>query len=159
MTFTIDGERFARDRASVEGELEAADAPRLVASGVLGGRVEWRLRGIETARGKAGIRVEAVGLLELECQRCLEPVVHPVEVAVELEFAADQESVDSADDEVDRIVVSRAMDAVGMVEDEVLLGLPMVPRHESCTGRANREVRESRLGALLEEWAPRGRKH
>jgi uncharacterized protein len=40
-----------------------------------------------------------------------------------------------AEDEIDRVLVSRRMDVGQLVEDEVILVLPMVPRHETCAHR------------------------
>jgi uncharacterized protein len=68
----------------------------------------------------------------MTCQRCLQPLAVPVEVAAELELAESREAAEAADDEVDRVVASRNMDVAALVEDELLLALPMVAAHEDC---------------------------
>lgn len=66
------------------------------------------------------------------CQRCLDPVAVPLAIDVELELRTSLEEIESADDDVDRVPATRAMDVVALVEDEAILVLPMVPRHDAC---------------------------
>jgi uncharacterized protein len=66
------------------------------------------------------------------CQRCLGPLQVPVEIDAELQLAESLREISEADDEVDRVLASRHMDVGQLVEDEVILALPMVPRHEEC---------------------------
>jgi uncharacterized metal-binding protein YceD (DUF177 family) len=56
----------------------------------------------------------------------------PVELSVELELAASEREIVEADDDVDRVLATNAMDVASLVEDEVLLVLPMAPMHERC---------------------------
>jgi uncharacterized protein len=55
-----------------------------------------------------------------------------MDVAAVLELAESREAAEAADDAVDRVVASRSMAVAGLVEDELLLALPMVPVHERC---------------------------
>ena len=73
-------------------------------------------------------------VLPLTCQRCLGPVNMAIDIDrwfrfVESETAAEQQDDDS---EEDLLVTSREFDLVGLIEDEVLLDLPLVPRHDTC---------------------------
>ena len=76
----------------------------------------------------------------LACQRCLDPVEFPVELGVELELAGSEREIVAADDDVDRVLATNAMDVAALVEDEVLLVLPMAPVHERCEPDAERHV-------------------
>ncbi|MEY4138057.1 MAG: hypothetical protein RLZZ371_239 [Pseudomonadota bacterium] len=72
--------------------------------------------------------------LPLTCQRCLGPVDVPLVIErafrfVETEAQAEQE--DDASPE-DLLVLSRDFDLAALMEDEVLMDLPVVPRHEVC---------------------------
>jgi uncharacterized protein len=72
--------------------------------------------------------------LPLICQRCLGPVDVPLVIErafrfVETEAQAEQE--DDASPE-DLLVLSRDFDLAALMEDEVLMELPVVPRHEVC---------------------------
>ena len=56
----------------------------------------------------------------------------PLAIDVELQVTESLREIEAADDDVDRVLASRAMDVRGLIEDEVILALPMVPRHERC---------------------------
>ena len=85
-----------------------------------------------SALGKPALHLIASGRVSVQCQRCLEPVVVPMAVDQELELAATQAAIDGAEDEVDRVLATRTMDVAVLVEDELLLALPMVARHDTC---------------------------
>ena len=72
----------------------------------------------------------------LACQRCLDAVEFPVALSVALELAVSEREIVEADDDVDRVLATNAMDVAALVEDEVLLAVPYAPRHEQCNARA-----------------------
>jgi uncharacterized protein len=51
---------------------------------------------------------------------------------VELELATSEQAIAAAEDDVDRVLATRAMDVASLVEDELLLTLPIAPMHERC---------------------------
>lgn len=80
------------------------------------------------------LHVEAATPVVLECQRCLRPVEATLKVNrsflfVPGEDAAAQLDTDSEDDV---IALTRALDLRELIEDELLLALPIVPKHETC---------------------------
>jgi uncharacterized protein len=132
----INGLEFARAGATRSGVLHLAQLPRLAEAGCRSAELRYALRGGASAQGKPVLVVEAAGTLELECQRCLEALRVPIEVSTELELAESQQAIDAADDDVDRVLATRSMPVVELVEDEVLLALPMVPMHGRCAPAA-----------------------
>lgn len=72
--------------------------------------------------------------LALCCQRCLGPVLEPVEVDRSLRFVADEATAAALDAELedDVLALPRALDLRELIEDELLLALPLVPRHDTC---------------------------
>jgi DUF177 domain-containing protein len=128
----IDGLEFARAGGTLAGALELGDLTRLSELGCVGARIDYEIRGGSTAQGKPALHVEVTGTLELVCQRCLGTVAVPVRVNAELELATSQEEVDAADDDVDRVLAALSMEVAQLVEDEVILALPMVPKHAQC---------------------------
>ncbi|HEX7639285.1 MAG TPA: DUF177 domain-containing protein, partial [Burkholderiaceae bacterium] len=100
-------------------------------------RVRWRAAGsCVTVGGEAqtwlGLLVEAD--VVLQCQRCLQPVAEQVHVDRRFRFVADEATAAALDDESedDVLELPRALDLRELVEDELLLALPLVPRHEVC---------------------------
>lgn len=73
-------------------------------------------------------------VLALACQRCLEPVDTPVSVDRWFRFVADEATAEAEDEqsEEDLLVLSRQFNLLALVEDEVLMALPLVPRHAQC---------------------------
>jgi uncharacterized protein len=69
-----------------------------------------------------------------ECQRCLQPVTVDIDVDRHFVFVADEATAAARDEdsEDDWLVLERSLDLHELVEDELLLGLPLVPRHERC---------------------------
>lgn len=128
----IDGLQFARERGQCSGRLTIESLSRLVESGATSAAVEYVLAGDENAEGRPCLRIDVDGTLELICQRCLEAVEHRVEISGELELATEQRAIDTAEDDVDRVLTGRAMDIRMLIEDELILDLPMIPMHEHC---------------------------
>lgn len=129
---TIDGLQLARGRGSVAGAIGIADLPRLAAMGCDAATLAYNVRGGENGDGHPGLTIEISGEVRLVCQRCLGPLALPLAARSELRLAASAAEIDAAEDDVERVVATKAMDVAALVEDEVILALPMVPAHERC---------------------------
>ena len=132
----IDGLAFARNAAVQEGRLGVESLPRLAQSGCSGSVLDFVLTGEINERGKPGLQLAVDGSVRLECQRCLGSLDFPVHLEVQLEFAPSEAEITAADDDIERVVTGREMSVAALVEDEVLLALPMVPKHEQCSAAA-----------------------
>jgi len=140
----LDIAAFARDDASLQGEWPAASLERLADSAAAEApasgwpAVSWRLHG-EIRQPKGGkaqtwLHLTAQAQVALTCQRCLKPVEERVDIDrwirfVDTEAEAAALDVDSDDDV---LALPRHLDARELIEDELLLALPLVPRHEAC---------------------------
>lgn len=145
----IDGLQFARERGQRNGHLTIESLPRLAESGASSAEVEYAVAGGENAEQRPCLRIDVDGTLKLACQRCLEVVEHRIEIRSELELATEQHAIDAAEDDVDRVLAGRAMDIRTLVEDELILDLPMIPMHEHCAAAAAGESsRRSPFAAL-----------
>lgn len=96
---------------------------------VVGGRS--RLAGAG-AQDRLAIAVEAT--LPMLCQRCLQPVVVPLEVDRQLFFVEGEDAAAAldAESEDDVLALTPALDLQALIEDELLLALPLIPRHDVC---------------------------
>lgn len=145
----IDGLQFARERGQCSGHLTIESLSRLAESGVTSATVGYVLAGDENAEGQPCLRIDVDGTLEVTCQRCLEALEHRVEIRSELELATTQRAIDAAEDDVDRVLAGRAMDIRTLIEDELILDLPMIPMHEHCAAAAaGKSARPSPFAAL-----------
>ena len=135
----IDGIQFARSASEQQGELGAKQFSRLVEAGCHAGELRYRLRGATNDQRKPCLQLAVTGALKLTCQRCLGELDFAVSIESQLELSDDFKSIAEADDEVDRVLADRAMSVVQLVEDEIILALPMVPSHVTCTAGATPE--------------------
>lgn len=133
----IDGLQFARAALERRGVAGIERLPRLAQLQCSTEGLEYHLRGGRTGNGKPCLRLSVVGSLELPCQRCLDPIRIPIAIDAELQLAQNAREISEADDEIDRVLASRHMDVASLVEDEVILALPMAPRHEDCAQSGN----------------------
>ncbi|WP_179402544.1 YceD family protein [Burkholderia guangdongensis] len=81
------------------------------------------------------LRLALHGHAWLECQRCLTPYEQAFDVDMTYRIVASEEEAEEFpldDDEADVIVGSRQFDLIDLIEEELLLSLPLVPKHEVC---------------------------
>jgi uncharacterized protein len=102
------------------------------------GGVEWAVR-CELRPGAAGkddiwLNLRVATAMPMVCQRCLGPVDMPVAFDRWFRFVATEAAAEEQDDdaEEDLLVMSREFNLAELMEDELLLDLPVVPRHELC---------------------------
>ena len=74
----------------------------------------------------------------MTCQRCLSEASIPLEIDQSYRFVAtENEALDEDEDsEEDILVWSRDFDLHGLLEDEILLDLPLIPLHDECQAPA-----------------------
>jgi uncharacterized protein len=138
----LDIDAFIDAGATLSGETALADLPRLAATVLpdADGRslARWqavgeRLRGADRT-WQRHLRLSLRCPVAQTCQRCLEPVHTELVVERALRFVdseADAERLD-LESEIDVLASSRRFDLPGLIEDELLLALPAVPRHDDC---------------------------
>ena len=138
----LDALAFARDAVCLQGESGLTDWPRLAVEHqgdtMAAGAVVWQLEGRTVAQSggvdQIWLDLRASVQLPMQCQRCLTPVLETVKAERSFRFVADEATATALDDEAeeDILVISRDFDALTLVEDELILSLPLVPLHEVC---------------------------
>lgn len=81
------------------------------------------------------LELQGAGEIHMTCQRCLQPVLITVDVARIFDVVLTEQEADAApmdDDEIDVIVGSKQFNMIELVEDELLLSMPIAPKHEDC---------------------------
>ncbi|MDB5947141.1 MAG: hypothetical protein JWQ33_2167 [Ramlibacter sp.] len=137
----LDVKAFAGEAASLAGEDQLGTHPRLMAEtegrGVdmpLTWSATGELRNPQHLHPEIWLRLRASTVLPLTCQRCLGPVEVRVEVDRPFRFVEDETTAMAQDDssEEDLLALSRSFDLVELIEDELLMDLPVAPRHKVC---------------------------
>lgn len=129
---SVDSLHFAQSAGTLEGQLRAADLPRLrdnlTSEDVA---VQYRLSGgVES--GRPVLRLVVTGHVWLTCQRCLGPYRQELDMESVLPIARDEAELarwEAEDPLLDALVADARLNTVSLVEDEILLGLPIVPHH------------------------------
>ncbi len=154
----IDVAALAADAGRLEGDIDAhtlerwrdmqsppADMPLP--------SVRWSARGEQ--RGRSGtaaqtwLQLQVFAQAWLTCQRCLQPFAAPIEIDRMFRFVpteGEAEALD-ADSEDDVLALGPSLDLIALIEDELLLAWPLVPRHERCSQPAQRESGEPAASA------------
>ncbi|MGQ2980761.1 MAG: YceD family protein [Polaromonas sp.] len=100
--------------------------------------ISWQATGELRARSGAEddvwVHLQASASLPLTCQRCMGAVATPLEIDQWYRFVADEDIAMAEDDasEEDLLVMAPQFDLQAVVEDELLMALPLVPMHETC---------------------------
>lgn len=98
--------------------------------------VAWRaaaqLRPVTGGEPERWLHLQARTTVPLQCQRCLGPVARPIEVDRRFLFVADEEEAERLDEESeeDVLALQPRLNLAELLEDELILALPIVPRHE-----------------------------
>lgn len=137
----LDVKRFAEAGGQLQAQVPLRAWGRLLAE--VEGRsresqVHWTARGELRHPGhlrpQSWLHLQAHACMQLICQRCLQPVEVEVKVDRSFRFAPDEASAAAEDDdsEEDVLAESRAFDLLELIEDELLMAMPVVPRHDQC---------------------------
>lgn len=133
----INGVEFARGSESMSGELPVAGFARLRDALVeSAGNMRYSLAGSLGSRGEALLHLRVEGSLPLQCQRCMEPYDHALDVDVLFELLpgdAELTQEEVEDDSRDYLPADGDIDVLALIEDEIILALPVAPRHEECS--------------------------
>lgn len=116
-------------RRSFEGVLPVAELPRLVeALADDRGEIGYRLDFGQGELGGPQLRVRLTAGLTLECQRTLEPFEWPAVVNTRLGLLASESEAAALPPDCEPLVLEEgALSPKRVIEDELLLALPLVP--------------------------------
>lgn len=137
----LDVLRAAEAQLELSGQTHLSHFSRLLAQfgpkasrRALNWKARFAIRQSSSLHDEAWLELSIQSSLPLICQRCLGEFECPVEAEQVFRFVADENIAQQEDDESveDLLVLSRAFDLAELIEDEVIMGLPIMPRHELC---------------------------
>ncbi|MDR3370540.1 DUF177 domain-containing protein [Rhodoferax sp.] len=159
----LDIRHAAPSHLQIEGHDVLSNYERLIQeANVLAGRnpLHWTAR-VELHPSAAGqpeswLHLTVETSLPQTCQRCLGSVDVSVQVDREFRFVESEAVAEQQDDECeeDLLVTSREFDLAALIEDEVLMALPLVPRHETCPVGVKMAVADEDFDAPVEKPNP-----
>jgi uncharacterized protein len=140
----LDIRAFAEAAGQLQGQIGATDLARWSdlrhsdADDASDPLVTWsaraELRPRRAAPPEVWLHLQAAGTLPMTCQRCLAAVHVPMTVDRWFRFVDTEQEAAQLDEESDDdvLVLHQAFDLIALIEDELLLDAPIVPRHEHC---------------------------
>ena len=137
----LDVKAFAEEGGQLTGDEAVGQHPRLLAETAGRGAdlaVTWsakgELRDPDHLQPGVWLHLQARTVLPLTCQRCLDVVDVAVSTDRSFRFVADESTAAAQDDqsEEDLLALSRNFDLVELIEDELLMEMPVAPRHSVC---------------------------
>lgn len=134
----LDVTALAAAEAEIDGSWPLSSFKRLPQAQAQTGNADWSLR--SALRRPAGgaaepwLALTVSARVQLACQRCLQDFDVPLRIEANFRFVADEALAAAldADAEEDVLPLPQRLDLHELVEDELLLALPLVPMHETC---------------------------
>jgi uncharacterized protein len=146
----IDNIAFSKKNERIEGELSLQDCPRLrelmQSSNLTNptkinhtGLISYVLQGKTDEAGQHILQLTILSSLSAACQRCLSAM--PLNINLNFNYLigevsdTDVEAVDvDNSDDYDLQQANKAMDLIALIEDEIIMAMPIAPMHEEgCT--------------------------
>jgi uncharacterized protein len=140
----LDVPAFAKAAATLDGEFSLPSMARLAATShpdtppseadVVQWQADAAVKSVDGGARATWMHLHASANLRLQCQRCLLPLETPLELDVDYRFVADEATALAEDPESDEdlLVLSNTFNLRELVEEELLLAMPLVPRHDVC---------------------------
>jgi uncharacterized protein len=157
----INSAEFAKKALELHGIIAVSQLQRLHDTLVsTEGDLDFRLVG-SSEQGKSRLGLYVNGSLQLSCQRCLESFSFDLNIASSFIVVPDESAIpvieendpDMGNDD-DYLVADARLQVIDLIEDEILLALPLAPKHDSelCAGTELNELKKPNPFAVLKEW-------
>ena len=141
--WTIDVFALCKEHASKQGELPINLLTRLASDLTRhDGALHYELSGELDEKKHPIMHIRITGTLMMRCQRCFEEMAYAVDVDNSLELVHTEAELDDEEEElnaiaagtagIEKIVGSKTFDTFTLMEDEIILSLPIVIAHEQC---------------------------
>ncbi|MHB1870414.1 MAG: YceD family protein [Steroidobacteraceae bacterium] len=126
----LDVDRLSRGAAALDFDLALRQLPRLSSRAeLIGGSVRGRVR-FGRDSGQAVAEVSLEGAAQLQCQRCMRPMEQPLSARVRVALLADEAEAGAVPEALEPVLARDGRISIAeLIEEEVLLSLPIVPMH------------------------------
>ena len=130
----IDPKRLASQGTNLKGVVALAQMSRLadMLCGIAQGeaQIDWLFALDDKLRTTINGRLQTQ--MTLLCQRCLQPMLYPVDVQVALIVQTEEQDDDELIGYEPIILNSTQVSLVKLIEDELILAIPIIAKHTIC---------------------------
>ncbi|MBS9777550.1 MAG: DUF177 domain-containing protein [Gammaproteobacteria bacterium] len=144
LPITVNPWLLYRRNETVQGAISMNELPNLMAS--QSGRhddASAKLKVNQREDGHFVILGEAQATVDLTCQRCLKSLTESLYAEFELVLVKYERHLSSVGEEDDAIVCAEDLELAPIVEQELILSLPMIAKHSDCQAAYTNEVDEN----------------
>ncbi len=128
----VEPRKLVATGATFKREIDLSDLRRLREAVISADYVKVDLRFERDEQGRPQMVGKIDACLNLECQRCLNPMDLTLALATRLSIVWDEAQAQALPKDVDPWIVDGVeADLCAIVEEEILLSLPVVPKHEN----------------------------
>lgn len=130
----IDVRKLSQQQGQVKGVIALSQLPRLKEFvGQQSVNVEAQLSFFRDEEGRQRVEGSITTKLVVACQRCLQPFAQPVQSSVNLVIVRSDEESRNLPAELDGWQIDDdQVELAHLLEDEILLAMPIVALHEEC---------------------------
>ncbi len=152
--FVIDTFDFVRNAGEHYGKIPLVELDRL--RDYLSnndGELAYNINGILDEDRRPALHIAVKGNLHLRCQRCLGKLVHILDLQTKLLLVNNEVELDQyyEDDSVDAILATPSIDVWHLIEDEIILGLPVSSRHRENECEIRNQVENNKANKKQSE--------
>ncbi|WP_370978842.1 YceD family protein [Agaribacterium sp. ZY112] len=130
----VEPRKLATAQAAFERSIRASDLPRLAELSLSIDKVDVKLQFDRNDQGRPELQGSIAACVQLECQRCLESMSLNIERDFLLGIVWDEAQANALPKHIEPWIVGEdETDLIEIVEEEILLNIPVVARHdEDC---------------------------
>lgn len=130
--FIIDPLNFAQNKKIQRGKIAQNELTRLRDLVNRDEGFSYIIEGDMNKFGKLLLRLLIKGKIVLQCHRCLDELAHEIDIDAILILVKNENELEAydLDNTVDAVLAVHELDVGVLIEDEIILSLPISPRHE-----------------------------
>ena len=130
----LDVDRLALGETEIDFDVPLAELPRLRSRiAGIGGRVRGSAR-FGRRSGFAVVELVLAGKATLQCQRCMRPMEMILDSTTEVALILAEADAAEVPEDLEPVLAREGRTSIGeLVEEELLLALPIVPLHEELS--------------------------
>ena len=144
----IDSVSFAKNSGAVQGKIAVEQLTRASEYfNTKDGEFAFQIRGSLDPRKRPLLMLTVSGHVTLTCQRCLQAMRHNVDISRSLLLVKDEAALpplDEEQDDVDVIVADSKLKVLDLIEDEIILSVPLGPKHNFDCVASNDDAQEGK---------------
>jgi uncharacterized protein len=131
----INNLEFAQKNLEISGDINPKDCERLLESlsqtDLNSASIRYTLMGYAKKMHLPSLRLQVESKLPVLCQRCLEAM--QIHLNLEFEYLISENNPNGMEenDEIDWLELSQHMNLTELIEDELLIAMPIAPLHEA----------------------------